>query len=577
MWLQNNIFLEAIVLLVPLLPIMFWPLFGSFVGQKFLSRAMLFGQVLVLLACSVLVYRCGLGGLVIDFSGVVFKFSYYALIVQLFVALLASVTLFFSFGYMNRDSSPGRFYSLLIPTQSTLFLFIGADNNLLSWGGLFSYTLLSGLLMAYYYSDLDKVQRAVRSFIVEGIGLVALLALCLLPAEPAHGRFAAWLFVIFIVCQCSQFPCHVWGGEVAAAPSPATALMQGGYSIIVALLSWFRFLPLVDFSKVELVLMAVAVLTMICGATYGLLQWNIKRLFSYITINRLGFLLLLFSLGSVQVSLLGLAAFLAAVMFSLYLGAAIIIRYLGDRQQLEMMGALYKKQPLLMVFFFFCFYFIMPLPFSPFLLGAGKVWHDLLIVSSPSWCRYLLLALYLLAEFAQACLLCRFWCRVFIKKPVMDVTAAPSSGLPVTMIGSYLFSVLLAVLPVVCFWLDNLVIFPVSWWLLFLPLLGWGVVSIYMHSTKTHYFPGHYRALRHEQFLNDLSFRLLVRPLMLFSEVLLKRFIGQWCIRVIQTIIAVAMRIGGYVLMWLHRGDLRYYLAIFFIGMVIVAVSAGVI
>src|SRR5699024_7904808 len=112
--------------------------------------------------------------------------------------------------------------------------------------------------------------------------------------------------------KSALIPFHFWLPGAMAAPTPVSAylhaasMVKAGVFLVALLAPGFADVP--GWSATVLTL---GVLTMVLGGWRALRQYDIKLLLAYGTVSQLGFLLVIFSVGTSHTALAGLAMLVA--------------------------------------------------------------------------------------------------------------------------------------------------------------------------------------------------------------------------------------------------------------------------
>ncbi len=241
------------------------------------------------------------------------------------------------------DYHPGEFYSLLLLATTGMLLMVSGYSLLSIWIALELMALASYVLAGYFKRERRSNEAALKYFILGalssgillyGISLVygaagtvqlAELAAVLPAALEAAPLLtsAGWLLLaIGLFFKVAAVPFHVWTPDVyVGAPTPVTAYLAvaskaASFAILVRIF-YEGLAPLVlDW---QLVVAAVAVLSMVWGNLAALTQTNVKRMLAYSSIAHAGYSLI----GVLAASELGLWALLFYLLsYSLFtLGA----------------------------------------------------------------------------------------------------------------------------------------------------------------------------------------------------------------------------------------------------------------
>src|SRR3954453_7974906 len=307
------------------------------------------------------------------FNLAVDKLTAVVLIVVTTIGMLVHV---YSVGYMAHDAGRWRFFAYLNLFMFSMLLLVLADNFVLlfaAWGlvGLSSY-----LLIGFWYSRRSAALAAKKAFLVNRVGdfgfalgiaavwtTVGTLnfttteagpgAFQLLPQALSSGAIQPWMMagiVLLLFCgavgKSAQFPLHVWLPDAMEGPTPVSALIHAATMVNAGVYFVARANPLFSKSPDAMVLVAaVGIFTAILAASIAFTQRDIKRVLAYSTLSQLGYMF----------AGLGVGAFVAAIFHLmthgffnglLFFGSGSVIHAVHEEQDMNKMGALWRKIPI---------------------------------------------------------------------------------------------------------------------------------------------------------------------------------------------------------------------------------------
>lgn len=256
----------------------------------------------------------------------------------LFLAATA-LTILLSIRFIEEGGyRPGEFYSLLL-LATTGMLFMASGFNLLSiWISLELMALSSYILAGYFKRELKSNEAALKYFVLGALssgillygisllygatGTVQLNELAaLLPGGSPQASLLVplgWLLLAAgLFFKVAAVPFHVWTPDVyVGAPTPVTAYLAAAskaasFAILVRI--FFQALPALR-ADWQLVVAAVATVTMIWGNLAALTQQNVKRMLAYSSIAHAGYILI-GVLAASEIGLWSLIFYLLAYTF----------------------------------------------------------------------------------------------------------------------------------------------------------------------------------------------------------------------------------------------------------------------
>ncbi|MFT3853817.1 MAG: proton-conducting transporter membrane subunit [Ilumatobacteraceae bacterium] len=256
-----------------------------------------------------------------------------ALMVLLISALGVLVCLYGSryFDHEEPDSA-ARIAGLLVLFAAAMLLLVLADNLLVLYVGWELTTISSYLLIGNDHTDPRARAAALQALLVTSMGgLVMLAGLVLLGqaagtyrlsailAAPPSGTavtVAVLLILVGAFTKSAQYPFHAWLPGAMAAPTPVSAylhsatMVKGGVYLVGRLAPAFATTP-----GWRPVVLGVGAATMVFGGLRALRQNDLKLLIAFGTVSQLGFLIVLFGIGTPAATTAGCEMLLAHAIF----------------------------------------------------------------------------------------------------------------------------------------------------------------------------------------------------------------------------------------------------------------------
>jgi NADH-quinone oxidoreductase subunit L len=254
----------------------------------------------------------------------------YSLVMLLAVVSISTLVHIYSAGYMVRDQSQGRFFSLLGLFTFAMMALVVSGNLLV----LFCFWELVGvtsyLLIAHWRTSAPAARAATKAFMFNRIGDAGFIA-GLMIIWQATGSFdivamsssdVAWTSVagicIFIgaVAKSAQLPLMTWLPDAMEGPTPVSALIHAatmvaaGVFIMVRLQFLFASAPLI-------VVAATGSVTALYAGWLAIKQTDLKRILAYSTISQLGLMMIAIGMQAFDGAFLHLVthAFFKACLF----------------------------------------------------------------------------------------------------------------------------------------------------------------------------------------------------------------------------------------------------------------------
>jgi len=290
---------------------------GSF-GRGISNRAAATGSLISLAVAALLVFwvqgKAPAGQPIL--AGM-FVLDNYALFWKIVFLLATALTVLLSTRFMEEGGYRAAEYYSLILLATTGMLFMASGFNLLSiWISLELMALSSYILAGYFKHEVRSNEAALKYFVLGALssglmlygmsliyGSTRTLSLAELPGRiavvTAEGNLLlgiGWIMLaVGLFFKVSAVPFHVWTPDVyVGAPTPVTGYLAAASkaaSFAILIRIFFQGLgPLVvDW---QIIVAAVASLSMIWGNIAALTQTNVKRMLAYSSIAHAGYILL---------------------------------------------------------------------------------------------------------------------------------------------------------------------------------------------------------------------------------------------------------------------------------------------
>ena len=308
------------------------------------------------------------GDFVVEFNLGVDALTAVVLIVVTTVGMLVHI---YSIGYMAHDPGRWRFFAYLNLFMFSMLLLVLADNFLLLFAAWELVGLSSYLLIGFWYNRRSAALAAKKAFIVNrvgdfgfALGIAAIWTTVgtlnfteksfeLLPEALHMGHIEAWhmngialLLFMGAMGKSAQFPLHVWLPDAMEGPTPVSALIHAATMVNAGVYFVARANPIFAEAPQAMVLVAaIGIFTAILAASIAFTQRDIKRVLAYSTLSQLGYMF----------AALGVGAFTAAIFHLvthgffkglLFLGSGSVIHAVHEEQDMNKMGALWRRIPI---------------------------------------------------------------------------------------------------------------------------------------------------------------------------------------------------------------------------------------
>jgi NADH-quinone oxidoreductase subunit L len=382
---MNNISMQTIYLLIPLLPLIAAAIVG--LSGKLLPRA--FAHILTILgvggafALSVLVFLDVLKGN--TYNGTVYtwltsgdiRFEVGFLIDQLTAMMMLVVTFVslmvhvYTIGYMHEDAGYRRFFSYISLFTFSMLMLVMSNNFMQLFFGWEAVGLVSYLLIGFWFTRPTAIYANLKAFLVNrvgdfgfllGIGMVLFFFGSLDYAtvfQRAPELADMWVSVVpgtqwslmTMICillfigamgKSAQVPLHVWLPDSMEGPTPISALIHAATMVTAGIFMVARMSPLFELSTTALsTVLVIGSITALFMGFLGIIQNDIKRVVAYSTLSQLGYMTVALGVSAYSVAIFHLMthAFFKALLF---LGAGSVIMGMHHDQDIRNMGGLRK-------------------------------------------------------------------------------------------------------------------------------------------------------------------------------------------------------------------------------------------
>ena len=224
----------------------------------------------------------------------------------------------------------------------------------------------------------------------------------------------ALLFLVGFGIKSALFPLYFWLPASYHTPPSAVSAIFGGLLTkvgVYALIRVFTLIFEVD-ALLENVLLAIAILTLFSGAIGAIVQNNIRKIFSYLVICHIGYMIA--GLGMMtQVALAGAIFYLIhdiVVKTNLFMVTGIIYK-IKATHSLKKLGDLYADHPKMSLLFAVPIFSLVGIP------PLSGFWPKLSLIGA-GWAteNYLLIGSILFASFITLFVIVKLWGEVFWKR-----------------------------------------------------------------------------------------------------------------------------------------------------------------
>ncbi|MDC1155154.1 NADH-quinone oxidoreductase subunit L [Candidatus Pelagibacter sp.] len=289
------------------------------------------------------------------------------------VTTISSLVHIYSIGYMSHDPHKPRFMAYLSLFTFAMLMLVTADNFIQLFFGWEGVGLCSYFLIGFWFKKDSANSAAIKAFVVNRVGdfgfalgifLIFYLfgtvnyseVFELIPTISEKNLFFLGIEVnaIDLIClllfigamgKSAQILLHTWLPDAMEGPTPVSALIHAATMVTAGVFLVVRCSPIYEYSELALnVITIVGMSTAFFAATVALVQTDIKKIIAYSTCSQLGYMFFAAGVGAYNVAMFHLFthAFFKALLF---LGSGSVIHAFKDEQNINNMGAVWKKLP----------------------------------------------------------------------------------------------------------------------------------------------------------------------------------------------------------------------------------------
>ncbi len=280
----------------------------------------------------------------------------FAALMVLLVAGVGVLVLVYSRSYFPTSSDGlGRLVGLLVLFAGAMLGLVLADNLLVLYGFWELTSVTSFFLIGNRSSSARARAAALQALLITGAGALAMLVgfiligqaagtyrLSTILADPPRGTtvtVALVLVVLGAASKSAQYPFHSWLPGAMVAPTPVSTYLHSATMVKAGVYLVARFTP--AFGAVgpwRGLVIGLGVASMVFGGLRALRQTDLKLVLAHGTISQLGFMFVLFGLGTPYAVTAGCVLLLAHAAFkaSLFMSVGVVDRTLSTRDVTEL-------------------------------------------------------------------------------------------------------------------------------------------------------------------------------------------------------------------------------------------------
>ena len=295
-------------------------------------------------------------GLALDF-----RLDGFAALMVLLVSGIGALVFAYGGSYFPRQGDGlGRLIGLLVLFAGSMLGLVLADNLLLLYVCWELTSITSYLLIGNDHDDPIARAAALQALLITSAGGLAMLGgfvligqaagtysiHALVTAPPGGAAVTAGLVLVLlgILTKSAQYPFHSWLPAAMVAPTPVSTYLHSATMVKAGIYLAGRFSPAFGENSTWRAIVVIAgVTTMVLAALRALRQYDLKLLLAFGTVSQLGFLLVLFGVGTPEATTAGVAMIFGHALFKAaeFMSVGIIDHQTGTRdiREIPRLGA----------------------------------------------------------------------------------------------------------------------------------------------------------------------------------------------------------------------------------------------
>ncbi|MEX0658618.1 MAG: hydrogen gas-evolving membrane-bound hydrogenase subunit E [Egibacteraceae bacterium] len=288
----------------------------------------------------------------------------FGLLMVALVSGIGTLVFVYAFGYFSAPRADlGKFAATLTAFAGSMLGLVLADNLLFLFVFWELTSITSYLLIGFEDRKAEARDAAMQALLTTGIGGLALLGGLVIIGEaagtyslsavladpPTGGAVPAGLVLCLLgaFTKSAQVPFHTWLPGAMAAPTPVSAYLHSATMVKAGIYLVARFAPaFASEPGWRPLVITVGIATMLVGAWRALRQHDLKLLLAYGTVSQLGFLMVLFGVGTPKATFAGAALLLAHGIFKAALFMIVgIVDHEAHTRDLRQLSGLRRAMP----------------------------------------------------------------------------------------------------------------------------------------------------------------------------------------------------------------------------------------
>jgi multicomponent Na+:H+ antiporter subunit A len=292
------------------------------------------------------------------------RFDGFAALMVGLVAGIGVLVFVYARGYFGRDARVGRFAATLLSFSGAMLGLVLSDNLLAVFLFWELTSITSYLLIGTEDEKVAARSGAQQALLITGGGGLAMLggfvllgeaagtySMSALVADPPSGTVVSWALVLVllgVLTKSAQVPFHSWLPRAMNAPTPVSAYLHSATMVKAGVYLVARLSPgFATAAPWRPIVLSAGLASLLVGGYRALRQHDLKLVLAYGTISQLGFMMVLFGVGTPEATYAGCALLVAHGVFKAALFMLVgVIDHQTHTRDLRVLGGLGRRWPL---------------------------------------------------------------------------------------------------------------------------------------------------------------------------------------------------------------------------------------
>lgn len=229
------------------------------------------------------------------------------------VILISAAVILYRKDYIREEKKKNIFIKTVITFVLSIFIIVIRPNIIsliLGWEGLG----IASFILIMFYQNKKSITRGFYTIIINRIGdiiLILVIAIIIninswnfITIEYNKVTIMLRILITAAFSKRAQIPFSSWLTEAMAAPTPISALVHSSTLVTAGVIVLIRFERTFKYTKINLVIFTVRIITLIIARINSLWEWDIKKIVALSTLRQLRIIFI-----SISINIYNLATF----------------------------------------------------------------------------------------------------------------------------------------------------------------------------------------------------------------------------------------------------------------------------